>query len=136
MTNVFLLFIILFALMIGNSIMVKISANKISWQENVAYSRIPIMFYDLYMIIKYVRLGMNKYHWISLLSGLLVVGSLPITYKLLKMVNLSVYTPLTSIAIAFIVLCSWIFLGETIKPTQLVGIGLAVISVILIGVGQ
>ena len=118
--------------MVSNSLMVKYASQGITWQENLAYSRVSSIPYDIYLIASFVRFDMNKYKWVALASGILVMLSRPITYSIIRKINISIYNQVYVITNGLIVLCAYIILGERFNNIQLAGIILSVIAFTLL----
>lgn len=126
LVNWILLYLILTFLGVGNTYMVKYSANRISWQENLTFSRVPVMFYDIYLILKYFKFQHTTAHVISFLSGVLVIISLPFTYYLLKKLDISRYYPMGALTIGLIVLIGIVIMKESCDIKKIVGIILSI----------
>ena len=109
--------------------MVKYSANRISWQENLTFSRIPVMAYDVFLIVKYFRFQHTLPHVMSFLSGILVVISLPFTYYLLKKLDISRYYPMGAITTGLIVLIGIVVMKESYDIKKIIGIILSITAI-------
>ncbi len=129
MYNWIVLYLILTVLGVGNTYMVKYSANRISWQETLTYSRIPVMGYDIYLIIKYFRFQHTFPHIMAFLSGILVIISLPFTYYLLKKLDISRYYPMGAISTGLIVLIGIVVMKESYDIKKVIGIALSITAV-------
>lgn len=127
-----ILFCILIFLMVANSLMVKYASKGLSWQQNLAYSRFPILFYDIYLVARYFRLDFDKYKLISLVSGVLALVSLPITYSLIKKMNISIYNQVAVISNGLLIVGAYFILHERFNNIQTIGIFLSVIAFILL----
>ena len=129
MYNWIILYLILTMLGVVNTYMVKYSANRITWQENLTFSRIPVMGYDIFLIIKYFRFQHTAPHIMAFLSGILVVVSLPFTYYLLKKLDISRYYPMGALSTGLIVLIGIIIMKESYDIKKVIGIVLSIIAV-------
>jgi len=118
--------------MVANSLMVKHASKGITWQQNLAYSRFPILFYDFYLVIRYFRLDFDKYKLISLASGILALMSLPITYFIIKKINISIYNQVAVISNGLLIISAYLILHERFNNIQMVGIFLSVIAFIFL----
>lgn len=130
----FILWYVLFVFLgIFNSLMLKWSYNKgISVKEQMACSRLAPLFLDLYLVLKYLRGPINIEKIVSILSGMLVVASFPLSYKFLEIKEISELQVYSGLTIAITAIFGFIILNETVNARKIASICLVAIAMYLL----
>jgi uncharacterized membrane protein len=131
MSWVFWFFLYVLLAMI-NSTLVKYATRGLSWEQNLAYSRLPVTIFNIYMIAKYFRFEFTKYSIASIISGFAVAAALPMTYYIIGKLEISKYSPLQAFVTAAVVLGGFVFLRESFDLKKGIGIALAIGSMVLL----
>jgi drug/metabolite transporter (DMT)-like permease len=127
------LYIVFIFLGIFNTQMLKWAYNKgLSINEQMACSRFFPLFLDLYLVIRFLRPPLTLPKIVSILSGLLVIASFPLSYSFLKINDVSKLQPYTGLTMAITALFAWIVLHEGMTWRRGLAIGIVGIAMYLL----